>query len=399
MVALLQTRTAIATAIAFQDSDNPETFFYVPTVVDGVPEETLGEFKVTYWGYGKPFLREREGQIASVIGWVIAGSAMLELSPQSRQQLIDRIRQQFEIQAPLLQPLPLSQIVAEPRIGQLAFPVDAMADLNFPETIEAGTPFNFLVSTGNRLFAQFARSQAQDLQWGSQPSLALILVGQAEFQTQPWEVTIEAELSRVWALLRKRFAAEITAAWVELKADDFDKWIRDLIRDRAIKLSGVSGEVDLERSQWHRFEIGRHLLEALNRQQDSPTNLIRVQPNPSGSASIWQNWKIWVNLIYGEKAIASSMYQSKISVSDRSFYPVPLRLNLVKCTPQTSEYFQDLGNPIEPCITAKKTEELRKRLKEEIAKQSKMAQMLYARLVSGEISQAQYIQAINRSAN
>lgn len=386
MVALLNTAFAIAHVVVYQDSEDSQTFFYVPTQVEGRLGETLEAFKVTYWGYGKPFFRQHNGQVSSVFGLVIAGQATLEISAQQRQQLIEQIQKQFDIQAPNLVPLLLRFITAEPKLGSNPLVLGATADLNLPETIEVGTAFSFLVGTGNQPFPQWVRSQPQKPQLEESPVFGLQIIGQTEVQAEPWEVEVEANLSKLWSSVRKRASAEVSAGWLELKLTEYDKLIQELLRDHVIKLSPKVGKLEVETSASQRFEIGKHIFSAL------PLNCIQFRPNPDGQYSVW------LNLIYGEKAITPTLHQSTFIRQDRVLYPVPIYLSLnVKCDAKTREHFQDLGNPNEPCITAAKVEEMRKRLKDERTKQTQFARNLYSRLVSGEITLEQYNRAISPS--
>jgi hypothetical protein len=389
MVALLQKFAAIASSIAFQDSENPQRFLYVPTLI----QETSEEIKVTYWGYEKQFLQEQDNIIKNVIGVVISGQSMLHTIEPDQQALIDQIRKRFNLQTPQLEPLPLKQIVAIVEIGKTAFPLHPDLDLQFPDHLEAGTPFNFLIGTGTQSFAQFARSQSQELI--TPPKLALNLIGQAEVQTPAWEVLLEVNLAQAWARLRRRFAPGIAAAWTELKLEDLEAWLRGLLRDRTLKVTPKQGTVDLEKSQWQRIEIARFLLNALNQQPDLPANFVRVYPYARGATSPWENWKVQVNLIYGERSMPAIALPVQQTLPVQTTYSIPIRLNLhLRC-----ETFQDLGNLAEPCFTVQKIEAFQRRLKEEQLKQSAIAQTLYNRLVAGELTLAQYHSWMQTRAN
>jgi hypothetical protein len=68
MLAIYSKGISISAAIAFQDADNPNQFFYHPVTVKSILGETLQDFKVSYWGIGRPFFVQRGTCIDSVVG-------------------------------------------------------------------------------------------------------------------------------------------------------------------------------------------------------------------------------------------------------------------------------------------------------------------------------------------
>lgn len=335
----------------------------------------------------------------------MAGRVAINISSQQQQQLIEQIRKVFGVKNPRLVPLALSNVKVQPLIGIHSLQFGNNPDIIFPETIQLGTAFNFLVGTGNLSFKKFTGLQQKSSQSVLNPSLGINIVGLAEFQGNAWEVEVEADLSQVWSYVRKRTSADISWAWQEFKLADYEKLIKDLHRDKLIKLTFRDGLLNSEKYSRQILEMGKQIFEAVNQQAKSQAGYFRFEPNPTSqlsqqleSGSSWP-WKFSVNLAYGEKSIQSSQslhYKSTISYTGRFSLPISVLMVLdVKCNANTAELFQDLGNVNEPCITLEKIEEMQKRLNQETAKQTQLATRLYNRLAAGEISQEQYDQAMN----
>ncbi|NJL62135.1 MAG: hypothetical protein HC903_10255 [Methylacidiphilales bacterium] len=88
MVAILSKGVTVSGVQAFQDSDRSTQFVYYPTTVRCIPGETLQDFKVSYWGIGKPFFVQKNNRIESVVGAVLAGRATIDISSAQRKALI-----------------------------------------------------------------------------------------------------------------------------------------------------------------------------------------------------------------------------------------------------------------------------------------------------------------------
>lgn len=398
MVAILSKAVLVEDAIAYQDSENQNLFFYLPIVCVG---KNLEDFKFTYWGYGKQFLAQKDGRVESVIGSVITGRTEIDMDTVQKQKLIEQIRKVFAVKNPELKAIALHNVMVEPVVGSYTFKDNA--DTIFPEILQLGTNFHFLVGSGNILFAKFASWQKR-IPIEEHPSLGINIVGFAEFQAEPWEVEVTTDLSQVWNYVRKRVASDISCEWQELKYADYKNIITEMHRDRIIKLAFKQGSFHSEKFGQQILEMGKHIFAAINNQASSQLGYFKFEPNPkpqpvqTATTPSWL-WKCFINLAYGEKSIKSSPslnYKSTISYTDSFLLPLPISLVLdIKCNTNTAEQFQDLGNPHQPCMTSDKIEELQKRLKDELRKQTQLASNLYKRLITGEITQQKYDQTMN----
>ncbi|RUT06087.1 hypothetical protein DSM106972_032930 [Dulcicalothrix desertica PCC 7102] len=401
MVAILSRGVTVPGVQAFQDSDRTTQFVYYPTTVTCIPGETLQDFKVTYWGIGKPFFMQKNNRIDSVVGAILAGRAIIDISSEQRQMLIEQIRKAYGVRNPALIPLPLQNVRVQPVIANNTLSIDKDADIKFPETIQLGTAFNYQIGTGNSLFAQFVATQGQGDKFIPNPAFGINIVGEAEFLGDPWTVEVEANLSQVWSYVRKRVSLAISLGWFKFKLGDYEKIIQDLQRDKIIKLRLVEGSLDNEKYGRYFLEMGKEIFTAINQQANSEVGFFKFEPSrdmtPSASLTLW-TWDVSVNLAYGEQSLKFSQllnYKNTISYSGRLRRLVPASMTLaVICNEKSKNLFQDLGNVTEPCITPAKADEFQKRLMAEVTKKQPLLDRIYNSYILGSISQEQYERAM-----
>lgn len=401
MVAILSRGVTVPGVQAFQDSDRTTQFVYYPTTVTCIPGETLQDFKVTYWGIGKPFFMQKNNRIDSVVGAVLAGRATIDISSEQRQMLIEQIRKAYGVRNPALIPLPLQNVRVQPVIANNTLSIDKDADIKFPETIQLGTAFNYQIGTGNSLFAQFVATQGQGDKFIPNPAFGINIVGEAEFLGEEWTVEVEANLNQVWSYVRKRVSLAISLGWFKFKLGDYEKIIQDLQRDKIIKLRLVEGSLDTEKYGRYFLEMGKEIFTAINQQANSEVGFFKFEPSrdmtPSASSTLW-TWDVSVNLAYGEQSLKFSQslsYKNTISYSGRLRRLVPASMTLaVTCNQKSKNLFQDLGNVTEPCITPAKADEFQKRLMAEVTKKQPLLDRIYNSYILGSISQEQYERAM-----
>jgi hypothetical protein len=186
--------------IAYPDSKDKNNFYYIPIKVECILDNSLEQFKLTYWGYGKQFLVKENGKIESLIGAIFAGTATPDISIQQRDRLLKQIIKTFKVNNPKLTPLSLSNIKVQPFIGEPIYQIAKDGDIAFPETIQMGTAFSFLIGTGNRLFSKHIGYQKRGTQLIANPSIGINIVGEGVFIPEPWEAELEADLSKVCRL-------------------------------------------------------------------------------------------------------------------------------------------------------------------------------------------------------
>jgi hypothetical protein len=409
MVAIFSKATTTAGAIAYQDSESPNQFLYYPLSVDLSLGETLQDFKVTYWGVGKPFFVKIGNRVDSIVGAILAGRAKLDITAVQKELLIRKIRQVFGVQNPQLKPMSLSNVKVKPVIGTNTIQLGKDSDIIFPGTVQLATSFNYLIGTGkNSLFAQFVATQAAGNKLLSNPSFGINIEGDAEFQGDPWTVEVEADLSQVWSYVRKRASASVKLGWFTFKLGDYDKIMQDLQREQIIKITFKEGSPETEKSGRQIFEMGKQIFEEVNKRINSQSGFFKFEPNrvpeTGGSSSGFDwGWGFSVNLAYSHQAIKSTQsmhYKATVSYSGRFKKRVPAAMSLaVSCNSASSTLFQDLGNVSEPCITQAKIDEMNKRLEEEFNRKQRLLEALELRFATGEITEEQYRRAVDIITN
>jgi hypothetical protein len=403
MVAILGKGVTVTGVQAFQDSDRTTQFIYYPTTVTCIPGETLQDFKVSYWGIGKPFFVQKNNRIESVVGAILAGRATIDISSVQRKALIEQIRKVYSVRNPALIPLTLQNVRVQPVIAENTLSIDKDSDIKFPDTIQLGTAFSYQVGTGSSLFAQFVATQGQGNKFIPNPAFGINLIGESEFLGEPWTVEVKANLSQVWSYVRRRVGLGISLGWFRFKLGDYEGIIQGLHRDKIIKLKVIEGSLDNEKYGQYFLEIGKAIFEVMNQQANTEVGFFKFEPSrdmtPTASLAntLW-NWDVSLNLAYGEQSLKYSQsvnYKNTISYSGRIKRLIPASMTLaVTCNEASKNLFQDLSNPNEPCITAAKVEEFQKRLIAEVSKKQPLLDRIYNRYILGEISQEQYDRAM-----
>ncbi|WP_017655782.1 hypothetical protein [Fortiea contorta] len=390
--------------IAYPDSENRNNYFYIPIKCECLLDNNIQQFKLTYWGIGKQFLQKQEnGKIANTVGAIFTGKVTPDISPQQRHQLIKQIIKTFGVEKPQLTPLPLTNIKIQPFIGEQVWSIGKDADILFPETWQIGTNFHFLIGTGNQSFTKHVGYQKRGIKLTSHPPIGINIVGECEFKPEAFSAEIEADLSKVWSYVRQRVSDKIAWEWLDLKFTEYQKLIQDMLREKVIKLTVKPGNINLQKSNWLALEIGRKIFAAVNNQGISETGYFRFEPNPTTQTySKLEDGTFWlgktaINLSYGAQAIPSSpavYYKSDIDYSESLTATIPIALLFnIQCNADSAEFFQDLGNVSESCITDEKIQQLQQRMIPEIFKQTQFFNRLYNRLIAKEITQQQYEQA------
>lgn len=401
MTAKLSGGTEAAGVLAYQDSVDPTQFHYLPANAHCILGATLADFGVKYWGIGKPFRRLKEnGSIDSVVGAVLSGRAVIDISDDQRRQITEAIARAYGVPDPKLLPMMLHDVTVQPVIGQKTLGLGFSADAEFPSVVQLGASFSFLVGTGDSLFATFVGAQDNATQMVPDPSFGINIQGNAEFQGDPWQVRITADLGQVWSYTRRRFGGGVGYGWWRISLADYEQVITEMQRDQVITLEFIEGSYNTEEFGRQIFEMGKELFQAVNEAAAAQEGFFKFEPNPSpspserpGSGLSWP-FTPCVNLTYGEESLKSNQslhYEATLSYSGRVVVRTPTSMTLaVKCNRETASHFVDLGYPDQPCITADKLNEMQERLEKEVELKARLAHILMERMVLGEITEAEY---------
>lgn len=405
MAAKLSGGTAAAGVVAYQDHLDPNQFHYVPANAECILGESLSEFSARYWGIGNAFyMQDENGSIKSVAGALLAGRASIDISSSQREKIRTAIARAYGVNDPKLIPLMLQNVKVQPVIGERTLRLGADSDIIFPDTLQLATSFNYLVGTGNSLFASFVGAQDTGTEPVPDPSFGINMVGDAEFQGDPWRVKVTADLSQVWSYTRQQFSAGISFGWWRINLGDYDRIIQDMSRKQVIKLEFEEGSLDNEKFGRQIFELGKELFQAVSQQASAQEGFFKFEPNPTpapseqpGSGKSWA-FRPFINLSYGEQSIRSTQsmhYEATVNYHGRVTRQVPASMTLaVGCNPSTQQHFRDLGYPDQPCITADKVATMQARLGKEHETKSRLAELLLEKFIMDEITEKEYYRKI-----
>ncbi|WP_143544342.1 MULTISPECIES: hypothetical protein [unclassified Rhodococcus (in: high G+C Gram-positive bacteria)] len=403
MGAVLNRQIAADGVIAYQDSDQTDLFHYLPARIDAVNKETLLNFSVEYFGINeKPYYRAMSGDanVQSVVGGVLAGRATPDITRDQRDAISDAISQQYSVDKFRLVPLEVREVKVQPVFAKAFAQMGEGSSSEFPSTVKFGSTFNYVIASGNSLFAEMAgASIAGSGDDPSTPQVGANITGVADFYGDPWEASIECDLSQVWEYTRDTVSSGLNLGWFKF-GTEYDKIAQKLIRENVIKIryrEGSGGD------QFGRqlLETTKTVFEAINKQVTSGEGLFRFEPNPDPQVlpeqkDTWGSsllpWQASVNLGFAKNSFQQSIsYKQDVSFTGKIAVPVASSMNLaLSCGRDTQQYFTDLQLQKTGCIDTKKSAGLQRRLgAEKAAKNAKLLE-LYDNLVAGKITIQQY---------
>lgn len=372
MTAFINATTSGFGVQVYQDHEQKDQFFYVPLRADLVLGQTLKDFSVNYWGIGDEYLVGSGNEIYSSFGAVLAGNAAIDITDNQRKKITQKIVTEFEVENPKLAPLRLRSVSIDPVFAQNTLNVGENGDIKFPADLQFGSSFNYLIGSGNSLFANFVAAQGQGDDVVANPSFGVNVSAKAEFRGEPWEARIEVDLSSFWKEVRKKVAGSAKFGWFKIGASEYNKIVKDLEREKIVKITFTSGSLDLSEFGSQIFEMGKILAEAINSNQGG--DFFKFQPNPDEKASLLDisprgflsslsPWSVSINASYNEESFTQKiMFDETISYVGNFEASVPSSMVLaVVCNNGTDQYFNDLASA-EPCITPEKLRVLQKRL-------------------------------------
>jgi hypothetical protein len=401
MGAVLSRSVAKNGVIAYQDNQETNKFYYLPARIDAVLGATLSEFNVTYYGINKkPYYMDMGDNVQeSVVGGVMAGKAIPDITEAQRLAISQEIAKQFKIEEPNLTPLEISQVQVQPIFSKTLAERGQGFNAGFPSTVKFGSSFNYNITSGNSLFAEMAASVVSGAEANENPQVGINISGQADFYGDPWKAKIECDLSKVWEYTRTKVTAGISLGWLNL-GTQIDKITQSLISEGIVNIEYIEGSGGEEFGR-QLLETTKTLFEAINAQVASGEGFFRFEPNPTPQELPTKEdslgakllpWTASVNIGYGSNSFTQSIkYENTISFTGKLPIIVTSSMNLATpCGLDTQQYFYDLQTKSVGCITSEKSNGLQSRLSAEAkAKNSELLE-LYDDVKKGKITSAQY---------
>jgi hypothetical protein len=372
MTAFINATTAAYGVQVYQDHAQKDQFFYVPLQADLDLGTTLEDFKVDYWGINAPFYSGGGGEIRSLFGAILAGRANIDISAYQRRKIVEQIQNDFSVDTPKLAPLRLRRVEVQPVFASNTLGFGENSDTVWPTDFQFGSSFNYLLGTGNALFASYVAAQGDGVDPITNPGFGVNIAGKAEFRGEPWKCHIKVDLSSFWKEVRIRVAGSARFGWFKVGSAEFNKVVKELERDKIIQINFESGSLDLEKYGAQIFEMGKAVAEAINAGQGG--DFFKFQPNPDQVEGAREAdamprlfglspWSVSINASYSEQSFTQNItYEQTLSYEGNFEASVPSSMTLaVICNNATKQYFNELGSS-EPCVTPQKVSNLQTRL-------------------------------------
>lgn len=382
-------------ALAYQDDADTSQFWYVPTVasIDGVGTSALKSFSVTYSGIGPKYYACTGSICRPSYGANVGATVNVDLTDQSRRDLLKEITRKFGIGSPKLAPVRMSNVKVKSLL------VDSLSvtqiKQNFSSAFQFKTDVGFTAgSNGSNFGANLATSNVGASGVIPNPSFQLEFVGDVEFAGDPWIVEARCDLTQAWSYLRTSVSVSASLGWFEIGQARYENISEELKREKICTYKEIQGTLDAKADLLPILEMMKRIFEEMNANSTSGTGFFKFEPNPDpadvsaqGATSKWP-WSVSINA-----GVSSAAFKQGItSVTRTEIKPRFLAVvgstivTAVKCTPQTKRYFTDLGDPSEPCITPAKTQQF-KQIAEQISRDldARLADLDRA-LIKGQIT-------------
>jgi hypothetical protein len=392
--------TAISGVVVYQDSQNASQFWYIPANAPLVLGETLQNFKVTYWGIGTRYLfKDTDGSLKSSMGAVLSGRATLDMTSSQRAAVVAEIQRVFGVQNPALLPLPLTTVHVQPVLATNTMQLNA-GDVTFPTNIAFGSSFDYIVGTGNQLFAEYVATETSGPTVVANPDFAVNVVGDAEFQGDPWTAACDIDLNTYFHKAITHVSASVGWGWFRLSNAEYANVVQDFSKNLTEDCQFTEGSLDTEKYGRQIFEFVKKIMEDLNAKAASGEGFFKFEPNPDppavgtgGGGGAWP-WTVSINASYSS---ATSIQDAKVheaaSYTGRFKTQIPSSMVLaVDCNSATASLFIELENPSEPCIDAAKAARFAARLQAEFDAKKPLMEKLQQDYLSGTITFEEFIQ-------
>jgi hypothetical protein len=349
-------------------------------------------------------VQQSDGSIASKAGAILGGTVNIDISDTQRQQLIAQIKKDFNIDSPKLLPLRLSDAQIQTTVLDKITGFGDNVQQVFPAGFQIGSDFAFSVGSLNSGFAQLVGNLTQAPNATtivSNPQFGMNITAQAEFVGDPWSADIDCDLSQVWSQVRSSAGATASFGWFRLGSATYNSVAQNLQKSGACTFVNTEGSLDTAKYGRQVLEMTKQMFEAINAAASTGQNYFQFQPNPEappagggGGGFNLFGWGVSINASYSSASFTQGIrWHTHVSYTGHAKYPVALGTALaVSCSGATQQYFVDLADASQPCITQPKIDVLQTRLAAEAKAKLPLYTDLNSRLASGLVTLANYTQ-------
>ncbi|PEA36579.1 hypothetical protein CON45_23935 [Priestia megaterium] len=392
MAPKISAATSVRGVVAYQDEQDSTVFHYYPQIAEAVLNETLLEFNVKYWGIGERHLAKVGNEIFDSVGATLGGKAAIDITSEQRGEIIRQIQHAFNVEAPKLVPLALTDVQVKPYFAENALYLKDMPQ-DFPSNIQFGTAFNYLIESPQNSQLAFYAGAASDPKLTADPSFAIAIVGNAEFVGDPWKVEVFAELKKIWSYIKEKFSGSVNYGWFKVGQADFQNIMVDMITSKEIFTDFKEGSIETEQYGRQILEMGKDIFNNL----DTEGEFFKFEPVPkvdevSALSIFGWGWSLSINGSYLSMEIKQEItYKNTIIYTGRFKRQLPASMSLgIGCNKDTQQHFEDITNLKERCITQDKIDKFRKRVEDEFAKQEAKKKIAEDAYLSGKLTFEQY---------
>ncbi|AWY42274.1 hypothetical protein DKY63_21155 [Pseudomonas putida] len=233
-----------------------------------------------------------------------------------------------------------------------------------PNGIQIGTDVAFSAGSLSSLFAASLALAQVGSEVPANPTFSLNVNAKAEFVGDPWTYDIDCDLAQVWHQVRKSAGGSVNLGYIRIGRLQYKGIWQDLQKENVCTFSQIEGSLD---TAIHGREIGetmKTIFQAINDAALNGTGFFKFEPNPEapdpggggGGGFNLFGWSISVNAGYSESFFNQSMkFHRRVTYTGRLEAPVTFSAVMaVACSDTTKQYFSDLGDTTQPCITQEK---------------------------------------------
>lgn len=388
--------------IIYRDHADAQQFYYLPAVINCELGKNLLDFNVVYYGIGRPYCIKTTGanQIKSIVGAILKGRFICDITPIQRQSVYTEIKKTYGVDNPKLGPLYLRNVKLEPTLAKNTLMLGEQSDVIFPTFLEFGTTINYTIGTGNSFFANYVANMNTSSTAVGQADFGLNITGDAEFFAEPWSAKVTCNLSQVFKYVHKHLGLSVKIGWFKIGSVDYEKTVKDLIKDGIVKIECTVGTPELEKFGGQIFKVMEAIFNEMNTKVNAMEGIFKFEPvaepnpNPGNPITPLTGNGISIKGGYNEKIFNQTFnFERVMTYGGNVLVKTGTSVTLaVQCGDSTKANFNELGDT-EPCITPAKVQSFQKRLDEEKTKKDEKLAVILDKWINNEINEEKYEKA------